>query len=240
MRIQLKPYKHFLWYLTTSIATLLSSSSMAHDMSKSDHIKVATFNVSMEALNYIPYVKGQPRHAKGNELAHALKTNNQQIKNIAEIIQRTNPDIILLNEFDRDNESHQSLKTFITQYLAKGQNGQNAVNYPYFYQGPVNTGVVTDFDGTAFTGSDKWAFTLFGGGAQGNTRQMMVQGLEVGESLTYSWTHTSGANVIAPKKPESFTIRIVGRWMGFHVRLFQIHNCEMGVYLCRFELFVPQ
>ncbi|MEW6982998.1 endonuclease/exonuclease/phosphatase family protein [Colwelliaceae bacterium 6471] len=111
-----------------------------------DSIRIATFNVSMEALNYMPYDKERKTVAKGNELASALANNHQQIKNIAEIIQRVNPDIILLNEFDRADDSHQSLKHFIEQYLAVSQNGQPAINFPYFYQGPVNTGVKAPFD----------------------------------------------------------------------------------------------
>ncbi|SEL75119.1 Endonuclease/Exonuclease/phosphatase family protein [Colwellia chukchiensis] len=104
-------------------------------------VRVATFNVSMEALNYLP-ANTKP---SGHELAQALRSNHQQIKNIAEIIQRVNPDIILLNEFDGNDNQHQALKQFLQHYLAKSQNGQAAINYPYFYQGPVNTGVATGY-----------------------------------------------------------------------------------------------
>lgn len=111
-----------------------------------EKIRVATFNVSMEALNYIPYVKEQTPSVEGGELTNALSKQHQQIKNIAEIIQTVNPDIILLNEFDGDNEQHLALRVFINEYLAKGQNKQQGSHYPYFYQGPVNTGVVSPFD----------------------------------------------------------------------------------------------
>ncbi len=114
-------------------------------------IRVATFNVSMEALNYTHKTKGQMSTVTGTELKQALQQNNQQIKNIAEIIQRVNPDIILLNEFDfTDNNNadsaHQDIKRFLNQYLAVGQQEQNAIKYPYFYQGSVNTGVPATFD----------------------------------------------------------------------------------------------
>jgi endonuclease/exonuclease/phosphatase family metal-dependent hydrolase len=109
-------------------------------------LRIATFNVSMEALNYLSTEQSQNAKVTGNELTLALKSNRQQIKNIAEIIQRVNPDIILLNEFDRSDNSHQSLKRFIKNYLNKPQNGNKAVDYPYFYQGPVNTGVPTNYD----------------------------------------------------------------------------------------------
>ena len=109
-------------------------------------LRVATFNVSMEALNYLPADLGRAAKPSGNELANALAQDHQQIKNIAEIIQRVNPDIILLNEFDGNDASHKSLKHFLAHYLAKAQHGQTAINYPYFYQGPVNTGVATGYD----------------------------------------------------------------------------------------------
>jgi endonuclease/exonuclease/phosphatase family metal-dependent hydrolase len=114
-----------------------------HSSKNTKTIKVATFNVSMESLNYRQSKKDK---IIGNELFIALKNGHQQIKNIAEIIQRVNPDVILLNEFDRQNESHLSLKLFLERYLAVSQNNQNKVHYPYFYQGPVNTGVKTPFD----------------------------------------------------------------------------------------------
>lgn len=106
---------------------------------KSMKVKVATFNVSMEATNYAQ--QGQAQLDK-NALVKALQSGeNQQIKNIAEIIQRTNPDIILLNEFDYIDDHDQGIKAFLTQYLAKSQQGAEPVDYPYYYLAPVNTGV---------------------------------------------------------------------------------------------------
>ena len=107
-----------------------------------EKIRIASFNVSMEALNYRN--NNTDKKVTGNELTLALGNNNKQIKNIAEIIQRVNPDIILLNEFDRVDNSN--INYFITHYLNKGQQGQESINYPYFYQGKVNTGVVVNGD----------------------------------------------------------------------------------------------
>lgn len=109
-------------------------------------LRVATFNVSMEALNYVDKSKSDPVNINRNELTYALQNNNQQIKNIAEIIQRVNPDIILLNEFDRVDDSASNIRYFINEYLARSQQNQAAINYPYFYQGPVNTGVTINSD----------------------------------------------------------------------------------------------
>ena len=138
--------KLFTFLLTTSL--LISPGIvMAERISKTtSSIRIATFNVSMEALNYLPSELGREAKPTGKELAQALKQNHQQIRNIAEIIQRVNPDIILLNEFDSNDKTHQSLKLFLSEYLAKSQQGENAINFPYFYQGPVNTGVASGFD----------------------------------------------------------------------------------------------
>ncbi|MDT0604817.1 endonuclease/exonuclease/phosphatase family protein [Thalassotalea castellviae] len=114
-------------------------------------IRVATFNVSMEALNYVKRFKGQSVKVVGNELNKALKSNHQQIKNIAEIIQRINPDIILLNEFDYSPDGEE-IQLFINQYLNISQQGQEKIHFPYYYQSSVNTGVKTPFD---LNGDDK-------------------------------------------------------------------------------------
>ena len=95
----------------------------------------------MEALNYAKPSANKTPNVVGNELTQALKNNNQQIQNIAEIIQRVNPDIILLNEFDHVDKNHENILYFIKNYLGQGQNKQTSINYPYFYQGTVNTGV---------------------------------------------------------------------------------------------------
>ena len=109
-------------------------------------LRIATFNVSMEAINYASPSSSSTPNISGDELTHALRENNQQIKNIAEIIQRVNPDIILLNEFDHIDKNHENILYFINQYLGHEQNGQGSINYPYFYQGNVNTGVKVNAD----------------------------------------------------------------------------------------------
>ncbi len=131
-------------------------------------LRIATFNVSMEALNYASLQPRLTPHITGKELEQALANNHQQIKNIAEIIQRINPDIILLNEFDRTSDDHKALKKFITDYLNVSQNKQQPINFPYFYQGTVNTGVKSpaDFNGDGIKGEspqDTYGFGYFPG-----------------------------------------------------------------------------
>ena len=68
------------------------------------------------------------------------------VKNIAEIIQRVNPDILLLNEFDYIADKRIGIEAFMENYLNVSQQGLEPVDYPYTYVAPVNTGEPTTFD----------------------------------------------------------------------------------------------
>ncbi|WP_412722707.1 endonuclease/exonuclease/phosphatase family protein [Alteromonas sp. D210916BOD_24] len=106
-------------------------------------IKVATFNVSMEATNY-QSLNMQP---SADVLAHVLASGQHpQVRNIAEIIQRVDPDIILLNEFDYIEDKSKGVDAFVKNYLNKPQSDQTPVNYPYTYVSSVNTGKPSPFD----------------------------------------------------------------------------------------------
>lgn len=158
----------FKWLLY--IFACLTTSVFAMEKTK---LRVATFNVSMEARNYQvvdidAQGKKQSKAPQGNELQTALTSQHPQIKNIAQIIQKVQPDIILLNEFDHNNQSHENLRYFIQHYLNKSQQGEQPIDYPYFYQGPVNTGVKSGVDlnnnGTADeTPNDTFGFGFFPG-----------------------------------------------------------------------------
>ncbi|MFT5851584.1 MAG: hypothetical protein ACI87J_001557 [Colwellia sp.] len=142
--------KPFVFYarakLVVFIFCSLTFSSIGMTQEIPTALRVATFNVSMEALNYGEKTPQNTANINRHELTQALQNDHNQIKNIAEIIQRVNPDIILLNEFDRVDDSSSNIHYFINQYLGKSQDNQQAVNYPYFYQGAVNTGVKVNSD----------------------------------------------------------------------------------------------
>lgn len=121
------------------------SKETAQEGQSMQNIRVATFNVSMEATNYQTDRSAKPSL---KTLIDALASgNNQQIKNIAEIIQRTRPNIILLNEFDYVANPKVGIEQFISGYLQQSQNGQAPINYPHIYLAPVNTGVKTGLSG---------------------------------------------------------------------------------------------
>ena len=128
-------------------------------------VTFATFNVSMEAQNYLS--KGET----GDEtvLAKLLETGDQpQIRNIAHIIQLVRPDVLLLNEFDYIQQPEKGIQAFIRNYLNKAQGNADAIDYPYFYYSTVNTGQPSpydlDNDGVASgTGADAWGFGFYPG-----------------------------------------------------------------------------
>ncbi|MBY6223493.1 endonuclease/exonuclease/phosphatase family protein [Ferrimonas balearica] len=128
-------------------------------------VKVATFNVSMEAGNYTPRGQ-QPNPDRLRELL--ANGDHPQIRNIAEILQRVRPDIVLLNEFDYIADRSRGVDAFRRHYLMVSQQGREPLDYPYAYTAPVNTGVPSPFDidgdGIASgTGGDSWGYGLYPG-----------------------------------------------------------------------------
>ncbi|MBO1069308.1 MAG: phytase [Dolichospermum sp. DEX189] len=83
------------------------------------------------------------RNADGQLVTDLSTPNNAQAKTVAEIIQRNNPDVLLINEFDY---SPAAVNLFRENYLQISQNGATPVNYSYFYIAPSNTGIASGFD----------------------------------------------------------------------------------------------
>ncbi|WP_228039598.1 5'/3'-nucleotidase SurE [Dolichospermum sp. LEGE 00240] len=111
------------------------------------------------------------RNADGQLVTDLSTPNNAQAKTVAEIIQRNNPDVLLINEFDY---SPAAVNLFRENYLQISQNGATPVNYSYFYIAPSNTGTASGFDlnnnGTTVTtpgasgyGDDAFGFGNFPG-----------------------------------------------------------------------------
>jgi len=117
-------------------------------------LRIATFNIAM----------GLPEPGMlGEKLNHGQDSRLQQV---AEILQRVRPDIIVLNEFDYDPDYH-AAGLLNEQYLSRGWNGQQAIHYPYSYRNEVNTGIDSglDLDGNGKTGDpqDAWGYGSFPG-----------------------------------------------------------------------------
>lgn len=156
-------------YSTLAVAFLtiiLSGCDMPNkNLKEPKALRVATFNVSMDASNYLEAedVPTQGKHA----LRQALASQHPQIKAIAEIIQHTRPDVLVLNEFDYMSRAD-GVDRFQAEYLAVSQNGEAPIDYPYVYLAPVNTGRPSPYDlnrdGEAQSyGDDAWGFGWYEG-----------------------------------------------------------------------------
>lgn len=142
-----------------ALALTLAAPATAHDhRPKGTHphhgqeVRFATFNASLN-------------RATEGQLEQDLSTgDNEQARNVAETIQRADPDVVLVNEFDY---SRKAARLFRDNYLAVGQRGADPVDYPYHYIAPSNTGVPSGHDlnndGTVGGGDDAYGFGLFPG-----------------------------------------------------------------------------
>ncbi len=129
----------------------------------SQTVRFAQFNASLNRNN-------------AGDLVRDLSTpNNAQAKAVAEIIQKTNADVILINEFDYvAGDALKPVDLFRQNYLAIGQNSGAPVEYRYAYIAPSNTGIASGFDlnnngvtastlGTPGYGDDSFGFGNFPG-----------------------------------------------------------------------------
>lgn len=117
-------------------------------------VRFATFNASLN------------RNAAGQLLADLSTTDNVQARAVAEIIQRTSPDVLLVNEFDF-YEGGVAAELFRDNYLEVSQNGADPVDYPYYFVAPSNTGIPSGFDlnnnGVVGGPDDAYGFGFFPG-----------------------------------------------------------------------------
>lgn len=120
-------------------------------------LRVATYNASLY------------RMSEGELAADLADDQNEQAQQIAEVIQRVRPDVILINEFDWDADGT-SAGLFDQNYLSVGQNGADPIEYPYYLVPATNTGIHSgvdlnnDGDVVSTPGSDDYAQDAFGYG----------------------------------------------------------------------------
>jgi hypothetical protein len=102
-------------------------------------IRFATFNASLN------------RNFAGQALADLSVPGNAQAAAVAEIIQRTRPDVLLINEFDyyaptAEHPDGPLVDAFRDNYLAIAHNGAQPIDYPYSFVAESNTGIASGFD----------------------------------------------------------------------------------------------
>jgi 3-phytase len=98
-------------------------------------VRFATFNASLNRVE------------AGELIADLSATTDAQAQAVAEIIQRTSPDVLLINEFDYDDDDDVNVgaskagRLFQENYLSIGQMGANPIDYRYRMAFPSNTGI---------------------------------------------------------------------------------------------------
>src|ERR671919_478347 len=119
-----------------------------------DTVRFATFNASLN------------RNFAGQLVSDLSTPDNAQAKTVAEIIQRTRPDVLLINEFDFV-ENGVAAELFQDNYLSISQNGAQPIAYPYRFTAPSNTGIPSGLDlnnnGVVGGPDDAFGFGFFPG-----------------------------------------------------------------------------
>lgn len=117
-------------------------------------IRFASFNASLN------------RSSAGELISDLSTPDDTQAQAIAEIIQRTSPDVVLVNEFDFDADGT-AASLFQENYLSVPQRGVDPVEYPYVYVAPSNTGISSGLDlnndGSVGGPNDAFGFGFFEG-----------------------------------------------------------------------------
>ena len=128
------------------------TSGVAGPGNAKEQVRFATFNASLN------------RSVEGELVADLSTPDDPQARNVAETIQRVDPDVVLINEFDY---APAAVDLFRDNYLEIGQNGADPVEYPYAFIAPSNTGVPSGHDlnndGRVGGGDDAYGFGLFPG-----------------------------------------------------------------------------
>lgn len=98
-----------------------------------------------EAVRFATFNAALVEDTAGALLARLEGGADEQARLVAEVIQRVRPDVLLLQELDRDAEGR-SLAVLRAEYLAVGQGGAAAIDYPHILFPPSNTGVPSGVD----------------------------------------------------------------------------------------------
>jgi 3-phytase len=158
------------WFLLAAIAAAAVAVAAASAAPPEPDVRFATFNASLN------------RPSAGLLTLHLADPNvddqfRRQAKNVAEVIQRIHPDVLLVNEFDPLGNADAPVgpeDLLRDNFLEVSQNGAPPIDYPYVFIAPSNTGIATGKDlnnnGVAVTtpgapgyGDDAFGFGAFPG-----------------------------------------------------------------------------
>ena len=133
---------------------LPAPASTDNGRSNAPTVRFATFNASLN------------RFSEGALAAELSVPGSAQPDAVAEIIQRTRPEVLLINEFDYD-AGGVSAQEFQDNYLGVGHNGADPIVYPYRMVVASNTGIPSgrdlDKNGSIGGPGDAYGFGFFPG-----------------------------------------------------------------------------
>jgi hypothetical protein len=141
--------------------TTLAQPRDRDDDGRGKSLRFATFNASVN------------RNAEGQLVEELSNGEDPQLRNVAEIIQRVRPEVLLVNEFDFVPDQL-AARLFQRNYLSVSQNGARPIDFRYRFVAPSNTGIASgmDFDnngqavtepGSGLYGNDSFGFGEFPG-----------------------------------------------------------------------------
>ncbi len=130
-------------------------------------VRFATFNASLNRFAAGELIDNLSAPYDGADPASSPEALRRwQAANVAEVIQRLRPDVLLINEFDYDPDGA-ALAGFQANYLAVGQNGAEPIDYPYTFLAESNTGIPSGLDldnsGTVGGPNDAFGFGFYPG-----------------------------------------------------------------------------
>lgn len=157
-------------FLVPALAVAAIAAAAASAAPPEADVRFATFNASLN------------RPSAGLLTTHLANPGvddqfRRQAKNVAEVIQRVRPDVLLVNEFDPLGNADAPVgpeELLRTNFLEVSQNGASPIEYPYAFIAPSNTGVASGKDlnnaggvvttpGAPGYGDDSFGFGAFPG-----------------------------------------------------------------------------
>lgn len=161
-------------------------------------VRIAQFNAAMA------------RRGAGM-LIHDLRRGDPQADAVAEIVQRVRPDILLINELDRDPEG--LALALMRDRLARPSGQVPGIDYAHVLQPPQNTGHFSgldiDGDGRAAGPDDAWGYGRF----PGQYAMAVFSRFPLGAERTYArlpWAAIPGAR--RPIRPDGRPFHPGGVW----------------------------
>jgi hypothetical protein len=148
-------------------------------------VRFATFNASLN------------RNFAGQLKTDLSTPDNLQARAVAEIIQRTRPDVLLINEFDFEPDA---LGLFQDNYLSISQRGAAPISYRYRFIAPSNTGIPSgqDLNNNGIVGGpdDAFGFGFFPGQfGMAVYSKYPIQTSKVRTFQTFLWKDMPGARL---------------------------------------------